>query len=634
MGVKEEKKKKTRQIWLNVLPDDLWFKVDLGTSVWEALEHTDVDVDSDCGGMGTCGKCKVKVISEVDPPSAEEEDLLDQVELDQGIRLACQTKINHDMVINTGQEEEEKEEYLKILTTSHVIQDMYIPLSQIDPLIDKRLVILPPDVQKDGLSDLDAIKEVLGPEYHDLKAPLSCLRKLTECLKQTAFHGTAILHDQWLVDWQSESKLDRGYGLVFDLGTSTVVGKLLSLNDGNEVGVTSCLNNQSRHGADVISRLQYIKDHPEGTRRMHRLLVGDLNTLTEHLLKTAGITKDDIFVAVAAGNTVMQHFLLNLTPIGIAEAPFSPVLSDGLIVKAADLGLKLHEAAMLYTLPMKSGYIGGDLLSVVLTSGAAEQQDEVILGLDLGTNGEIFLGNGKKMLTCSAAAGPALEGAKISSGMIAKAGAIEGVSYGDHRIQYTVIGNIKPTGLCGSGLVDLIAVLLHLGIIDDEGLICPPDKQYVKGLSSRLVKHRGVHDFLIASARESGSGKALYLTQKDVRALQLAKAAIAAGVETLMDELGIVAGDIDRVYLAGALGNYVDPLSTVRIGMIPQVNPQIIKSLGNAASQGAAMVLLAKKYWRKADHLAHFIKHVELSSRPDFNEHFIDHMYFPKDSAW
>jgi len=578
MGAKETKRKKARQIWLNVLPDDLWFKVDLGVSIWEALEHTDIDIASDCGGMGTCGKCKVKVISEVDPPSAEEEDLLDQAELDQGIRLACQTKINHDMVIYTGKQEQQQE-FLKILTTSHVIRDMYIPHSQIDPLVDKRLVILPPDIQKDGLSDLDAIKEVLGLEYRDLKAPLSCLRKLTECLKETAFHGTAILHDKWLVDWQSESKLDHGYGLVFDLGTSTVVGKLLNLNDGNEVGVTSCLNSQSRHGADVISRLQYIKDHRKGVARMHQLLVSDLNLLTKHLLKTAGLTKDDIFVAVAAGNTVMQHFLLNLSPIGIAEAPFSPVLTDGLIVRSADLGLKLHETAMVYTLPMKSGYIGGDLLSVVLTSGVAEQHDKIILGLDLGTNGEIFLGNSRKLLTCSAAAGPALEGAKISSGMIAKAGAIEGVSYGNHRIHYRIIGNVKPRGLCGSGLVDLIAVLLHLGIIDDEGLIRPSDKQTVKGLSSRVVKRRGVYDFLIASAKESGSGKAVYLTQKDVRALQLAKAAIAAGVETLMDELGIRAADIDRVYLAGALGNYVDPLSTVRIGMIPQVDPSIIKWL-------------------------------------------------------
>jgi uncharacterized 2Fe-2S/4Fe-4S cluster protein (DUF4445 family) len=218
--------------------------------------------------------------------------------------------------------------------------------------------------------------------------------------------------------------------------------------------------------------------------------------------------------------------------------------------------------------------------------------------------------------------------------MIAKAGAIESVSFDDGHINYRIIGNVKPKGLCGSGLVDLVAVLLHLGIIDSDGLIRLPEKSKNKELASRLVKRGSIYDFRIATAKESGSGKAVYLTQKDVRALQLAKAAIAAGVESLMDELGITAGDINRVYLAGALGNYVDPLSTVRIGLIPQVNPQIIKSLGNAASQGAAMVLLAKKYWRKTDQLARFIDHVELSSRHDFNEHFIEHMSFPNQNTW
>jgi len=338
---------------------------------------------------------------------------------------------------------------------------------------------------------------------------------------------------------------------------------------------------------------------------------------------------------VAAGNTVMQHFLLNLTPIGIAEAPFSPVVTDGLINKAIDVGLKLPDTAILYTLPMKSGYVGGDLLSVVLTSGVAEQKDEIYLGLDLGTNGEIFLGSGKRLLTCSAAAGPALEGAKISSGMIAKAGAIENVSIdGDGNISYRIIGNIKPRGICGSGLVDLIAVLLHLGIIDDEGLIRPPDESKNKELASRLVKRGSIYDFRIASAKESGTGKAVYLTQNDVRALQLAKAAIAAGVETLINEMGITVKDIDRVYLAGALGNYVDPLSTIRIGLLPQVDVQIIKSLGNAASQGAAMVLLSKKYWYKTTQLADFIEHVELSSAPGFNDNFIDHMSFPNQNTW
>ena len=264
------------------------------------------------------------------------------------------------------------------------------------------------------------------------------------------------------------------------------------------------------------------------------------------------------------------------------------------------------------------------------------EQEEIILGLDLGTNGEIFLGNSKRLLTCSAAAGPALEGARISDGMIAKAGAIEGVRLEeDCQIQYQVIGNVKPRGLCGSGLVDLVAVLLHCGIINNEGLIHRSRRKSARELNSRVVVKKAVgNNFLIASPEESYDRKPIYLTQKDIREVQVAKAAIAAGVKTLMDELDIVAEDIDHVYLAGALGNYVDPLGAVRIGMLPPINPEIIKSLGNAASRGASMALLSKKHWQMARDLRDFIEHIELSCRPDFNEYFIEHLDFPTENMW
>jgi len=269
-----------------------------------------------------------------------------------------------------------------------------------------------------------------------------------------------------------------------------------------------------------------------------------------------------------------------------------------------------------------------------MASGAAEQEDGIMLGLDLGTNGEIFLGNGKRLLTCSAAAGPALEGARIAYGMIAKAGAIEGASIEDGHLLYRIIGNIKPKGICGSGLVDLVAVLLHCGIINQEGLIYPPQQGAVGDLSSRVIKRSGVYDFLIAAAEESYHHRPIYLNQKDVRELQLAKGAIAAGIKTLMDEIGIGVQDIQRVYLAGALGNYIDPYSAIRTGIIPGVNPEIIRSLGNAAITGASMVLLAKSYWQTAAELVQFIEHVELSYRSDFNQYFIEHMGFPKENLW
>jgi len=273
-------------------------------------------------------------------------------------------------------------------------------------------------------------------------------------------------------------------------------------------------------------------------------------------------------------------------------------------------------------------------MSTILASGALEQEDEMILGLDLGTNGEIFLGNGRRLMTCSAAAGPAFEGANISYGMIAKTGAIEGFRIDDGLFRYNIIGNIKPKGICGSGLVDLVAVLLHCGIVDHEGLIQPAQGESEVDLTERVVEGSGVYSFLIASEEESNDQLPIYLNQKDVRELQLAKGAVAAGIRTLMDEMGVGVGDISRVYLAGALGNYVNPSSAIRIGLIPMVSADSITSLGNAATTGASMVLLSKDYWQTANELVEFIEHVELSSRLDFNRYFIEHMDFPRENVW
>jgi len=630
---RRSKKRKIRHVWLNVLPVDLWLTIPEGETIWEALRDTDVKLESDCGGLGKCGKCKVKVLSPTAPPTKAEEELLTQEELEQGIRLACRTKVTHDLVISTGEPEAEAE-YHKILTTSHFISARYIPMSQIEPLVYKRLITLPPDAQNEGLSDLDWIKQGLGAGYSDLKASLHCLHTLPQMLKETRLTGAAVLHENLLLAWQNWQEGEHGYGLVFDLGTSTLVGKLISLVNGSELAIASCLNSQSRHGSDVISRLHYVKERPGGLQTLHYLLVKDLNNLTKRLLKTSGLKQSDIFVAVAAGNTTMVHLLLNLPPTGIAEAPFSPVVTDGMIVNAADVGLEFNPAALLYTMPMKSGYIGGDLIGFLLNSGAAEQKDEIILGLDLGTNAEIFLGNGKRLLTCSAAAGPALEGARISSGMIAKAGAIEGVSLEEGYLHYRVIGNVKPKGLCGSGLVDLVAVLLHCGVIDHEGLVRPPRRRAYRNLSSRVIRQTDVYDFLIASEEESFYGQPIYLTQKDVRELQLAKGAIAAGIQTLMDELGTEVKDINRVYLAGALGNYVDRISALRIGLLPGGKVELISSLGNAASMGASMVLLSKKHWQMAKDVVNLIEHIELSYRSDFNQYFIEHIDFPEENMW
>jgi uncharacterized 2Fe-2S/4Fe-4S cluster protein (DUF4445 family) len=620
-------KRKVGMVRLNVLPDQLWLRVPRGTTVWHALQDTDLNLEGDCGGLGKCGKCKVRIVSAIGPPCPAERELLDKDELAQGIRLACRTEIKRDMQIDVGEPDPE-DEFNQILKTGRG------RIIDLDPLITTRVASPAPIPEENGMADLSRIKQVLGPDYRDLTASLSCLRTLPEVMKKSDFDGAVVLHDTNLLAWRDWKKVGKSYGIAYDIGTTTLVGKLLSLLDTSEIAVVSRLNSQIKYGSDLISRLQFVRDNENGLQECHGTLMNDLNRITEDLLQAGQLSPDDIFISVAAGNTTMQHFLLELPPLGIAQAPFSPVLTDGLVVRAAEAGLDLHHEALLYVMPMRSGYVGGDMTGVILASGVMEQNEEIILGMDLGTNGEIFLGNRKRLLTCSAAAGPALEGARISHGMIAKTGAIEGVRTENGKLAYRIIGNTKPKGLCGSGLVDLVAVLVHCGIIGHDGLVGPAEKEPLKGLNSRVIKRGYTYDFLIASPEESYDGRTVFLTQKDVRELQLAKAAVAAGVRTLMEELGIGVDGIDRVHLAGALGNYVHPLSAMRIGLLPEVGRNIVTSLGNAALTGASMVLLSRGFWPLINRMTDSLEHVELSTRLDFNDYFVENMDFPDQNLW
>jgi len=624
------KKVTKKMVWLNILPDDVWIKVRRGDTVYNALQNTEIELEKDCAGLGKCGKCKIRVITPLGKPSEETLELLDPDELERGIRLACQTKILRNLAIYT-EELDDETEFFQILKHGHM------PAVELDPLIERRQVSIPPPSLENSLSDVQRIREALSPEYQNLKTTYRCLFTLYKNLRATDFEGAAIIHNNCLVEWQPRDSIGGVFGLIFDLGTSTLVGKLVNLLEGQEVAVISRFNSQRKYGADVISRIQYIKGHPKGLVHLQKILIRDLNLITKRLLQSFRLKQKDILVAVAAGNTTMQHFMLSLDPTGIAEAPFTPLITEGMTFRARDVGLRLHPDAMLYVMPAKSGYIGGDLIGFILSSGAAEQDDKLVLGMDLGTNSEIFLGNKNRMLTCSAAAGPALEGARISHGMIARAGAIESFRFEENDIFYNVIGNIKPKGLCGSGLVDLAALLLHHGIVDPEGLICPPDQHKKRNsMTARVIQtqENEIHDFLLASPRDSLNGKPIVLTQKDIRELQLAKAAIASGIKILLKTMGAGIEDIDDIYLAGALGNYVHPFSAMRIGLLPKVNPAKITSLGNAASTGANMILLSKHYWERSAEIATDLEHLELSGHADFFDSFIEEMNFPTENLW
>ena len=636
---KKRKKKKSlrsdtggrggKTIWLNFLPSDKWARVKRGVTVHEALEETGIDLEGDCGGMGTCGKCKIRVITAIGPPDEQEEEQLTEEEIEEGFRLACRTKINKSLVIHTDED-------LGGMELFQILKYGQSTVTELDPLLEKHPVTVEPPSLAWSASDFYRLRAALGGDHLKMKVTHRCITSLYQRLRETGFSGEALIHQNCLLAWVSPGSPDGRYGIVFDIGTTTLVGKLIDLSDGLEVSVISRLNSQSRFGTNVISRIQFVQEKKNGLTRMREMLIRDLNLITRRLLEANQLAPENIFIALAAGNTTMQHFLLGLDPSGIAEAPFSPVVTEGVTFRTEALGLDMHPDAMFYVMPSKSGYIGGDLISFILSSGAADQ-NRLVLGIDFGTNGEIFMGNRRRMLTCSAAAGPALEGARISRGMIARAGAIEGARFDDGKMQYRVIGNVKARGMCGSGLVDLVAVLLHNGVISAEGLLSPNGiTADGEALRSRVVlqKRKQVYDFVAVPGRESFDGERILLTQSDVRELQLAKAAVAAGVDLLLSELGATAEDIDAIYLAGALGNYVNPISAMRIGLLPLVSSEKIGSLGNAASEGAKIALLSKKQWAKAAEIVNHLEHLELSVHPDFYERFIDAMDFPAENLW
>jgi uncharacterized 2Fe-2S/4Fe-4S cluster protein (DUF4445 family) len=619
-----------RSVWLNVLPADRWIKVKRGFTLLETLPKAGIELESDCGGEGTCGKCKVRVVTALGPPDEQEKKLLSKEELERGERLACRVRVKKSLVVYT-------DEPPSRLAMVQILKHGRTPDVTLDPLIEKRLVQVPPPSLEHPESDFHRLRAALGEPYAEMRITANCLGSLYRDLRRNGFQGEALIHRNCLLSWEPPGSLRGRYGMIFDIGTTTLVGKLIDMTNGHEVGVISRLNSQSRYGSNVINRIQFVREKKQGLKRMRELLIADLNGIIRGLLEAGDLVPEDIFIAVAAGNTTMQHFLLGLDPSGIAEAPFTPVITEGVTFRTARLGLNLHPDAMIYVMPCRSGYIGGDLISFILCSGAAQETDRMILGLDFGTNGEIFLGNRHRMLTCSAAAGPALEGARISRGMMARAGAIESVRVNANALQYNVIGNIKAKGLCGSGLVDLVAVLLHYGVVDTQGLLSPQQINEEGDLfRSRVlpVKNMPVFDFLVAGRYQSFNRRPVLLTQMDVRELQLAKAAVAAGVQVLMERMGIAVENIDTIYLAGALGNYVNPYSAMRIGLIPSTPPEKIVSLGNAASAGARLALLSKSHWREAADIARRIEHIELSMQPDFETNFIEAMDFPGCNLW
>jgi len=574
----------------------------LGEGLLEALTRAGIPLRSDCGGLGICGRCRVRFQGEAPAPTASERRCLSEEELNQGWRLACQHRVTGDIV-------------LELPVLGEVPQgkvQLELGAGETHPLAERKEAKLPAAPP----SMLEALEEALEVE---LEPTLSFLRALPKVARGGSPLDLTLIRRKPL-SARAHKVASGPYGIALDLGTTTLAAYLIDLGMQRKISAFARFNPQRRYGADVLSRIHYVQQYGEkGIRELRSSLLEELSGMIRDLLGPSGIKPEEVVVTTVVGNPTMLHLFLGVDPRGIGEAPFTPVWRKGLTFLGREVGLPLHPEGEVYLFPLVSGYVGADTVAGVLATGL-HRRDELALFLDLGTNGEIVLGGKRRLMACSAAAGPAFEGGRIVYGMPAVEGAIAHVDLDGGELSLQVIGEGEPTGLCGTGLVDLVAVLLEANLVDPTGRLTErPQSPFFEKMEG-LGKER----------RFSLSDKvALY--QGDVRELQLAKAALRAGIEVLLERMRVSAEEVDRVYLAGAFGSEMRPESLARIGLLPEELTGKTVLVGNAAGLGAALALLNAELLSEAERIARSIEYIELSREAAFSRKFVAHMKFPQE---
>ena len=598
-------------------------EVPVGTALKKAMNDAGLDFDFPCGGRGRCGKCRVRIREGVVPPSDSDRVHFDEEELKEGYRLACTLTVQGDLVLELPQE----------VTGHKILIDAAERSMEIKPHLQKvHLEVKEPSIE-DQKADWDRLRDELAAVKgdKDYRITLPALKEVEKVLREKKFSITAVIADNKVTGLEAGDTTDRMLGIAFDIGTTTVVGYLMDLLTGKELGAVSTMNPQTKYGADVISRITYSSQEAGGLEILHKAIIEAVNSLIGEAVEKVGARREDVYALTFVGNSCMHHLLLGLEPRYIALAPYVPVTGSTQEMNAAELGIKINPAGKVYVLPNIAGFVGADTIGVILAT-ELDQSSEIRLAIDIGTNGEMVLGNKDRMLACSTAAGPAFEGAQISCGMRGTAGAIDTVRL-DDDLTYTTIGDEKPIGICGSGLIDVISMMLEAGVIDSRGRIATPNElagTSAEKLADRIVDLDGMRAFLLAPAAETGHGKPLFITQQDVRELQLAKGAIATGVQILLDVYGIGFDDIYEVILAGAFGNYLDKHSACAIGLIPSSLEDRVRPVGNAAGTGAKVALLSAAEYRRSARIASFVEYEELAAYPKFSEIFANSLYFPE----
>ena len=591
-----------------------------GTLVVEAAARAGFTIQTPCGGNGTCGKCRVRFTTAeapVDPASAA---TLSSDELATGLRLGCKATIAAACTIEIP--DDSTYGSTQVLT-SHAADTATAP----EPVTTTLPFTLTAPSQSDSRPDSQRLLDAL--EGADQISP-SLLPDLPALLRAGNWQGRAICHEHTVIALDA-TDADPVLGVAVDLGTTTVVAVLFDLLSGAELAIASDINAQVACGDDVLSRIMRAMT-PEGRDELQQVASQTINTLIQQACTQATVSTDRVFEVTVAGNSTMQQLLLGIDSSALAELPFVAAFDQLPSLPANHFGLQVAERARLSVLPQIGGFVGGDTVAACLAADL-DQRDARVLLVDIGTNGEILLANRGKLEATSTAAGPAFEGARIKHGMRAADGAIEKILLGeDFDLLINVIGDVPARGLCGSALIDAVALLLDVGIIEETGALLGADEtpaSLAPALSARLQTLDGEPAFVLVDAAASASGEPVALFQSDVRELQLASGSIRAGIEILLKRAELDVDDLDEVLLAGAFGNFIRRNHAVRIGLLPQIATSRIRYVGNAALLGARRVLLSSPCRDRARSLAHRTDHVDLSMDTDFQMAFATAMLFP-----
>ena len=614
-------------------------EIEEGKTILEASRELGVEIESLCGGQRSCGKCKIKLeegyferygitssSQHLSPFSSEEEEFISVSEKAGGYRLGCVAQVKGDVLIFVPEESRAEKQVIRKAATDRRIE--------LNPAIRLYYVELIPPTFQDPLGDFERLKNALLEKVHlpSLNIAYDTLLKLSRALRKGKWKVTvAVWMDREIIDVKP-GRVEEAYGVAVDVGTTTVAAYLCNLQTGKLVATHSMMNPQVTFGEDVMSRITFVMAHPEdGLERMHRSIIDGLNQLLQEMTQENNLQPEDILELVVVGNTAMHHVFLNIHPESIGVSPFTPAIHQSVDVKARALGINAHPAANVHVLPVEAGFVGADNVGVLIAE-EPDRQDDMVLIIDVGTNGELVMGNRNLLVSSSCATGPALEGAHIKFGMRAAPGAIERIQVNPQTldVNFKVIGqdlwNLEQKvttakGICGSGIIDGMAELFRAGIIDRSG-------RFNRDIPSpRFRISDGKPEFVIAWKEETSIGKEITITQQDVRSVQLAKGALYTGAKLMMKRLGIER--LDKVILAGAFGSYIDPEKAMVLGMFPDCDLQKVYAVGNAAGDGARIALLNRDKRKEANEIARKVEYIELTIEADFQMAFMEAMQIP-----